>query len=276
MKKTPRVQDAFDFLEKLAPASLAEEWDPVGLQVGSLKEELHGILVALDVTETALWEAVEHDCNLLVTHHPLFFKPLKRLDDRTPVSRCARLAAQMGVNVVSFHTNLDATERGLNDQLAQGLGLKGLKPLLPSRDPRRPRAGLGRIGKVARTNLGKFADAVGKRLALEHLRFVGDPKHPVERVAVMTGSGGGYFNEAKAAGADVLVTGDVKYHPALDALAEGVALIDIGHFAGEIGMVPWLAAELRRWGGRRGFAKRIFASESGRDPFRFWNAGPAR
>ncbi len=276
MKNMPRVQDAFDFLEKIAPASLAEEWDPVGIQVGSLKEELHGVLVSLDVTETALWEAVEHDCNLLVTHHPLFFKPLKRLDDRTPVSRCARLAAQMGVNVVSFHTNLDATERGLNDQLAGRLGLKALKPLLPSRDPRRPRAGLGRIGRVARTNLAKFADAVGKRLALEHLRFVGDPKRPVERVAVMTGSGGGYFQEAKAAGADVLVTGDVKYHPALDALAEGIALIDIGHFAGEIGMVPWLAAELRRWGRRRGFAKRIFASESGRDPFRFWSAGPAR
>lgn len=276
MKKPLRVQDAFDFLEKLAPASLAEEWDPVGLQVGSLQEELHGVLISLDVTEAALWEAVEHDCNLLVTHHPLFFKPLKRLDDRTPVSRCARLAAQMGVNVVSFHTNLDATERGLNDQLAARLGLKGVKPLLPSRDPRRPRAGLGRVGKVAKTRLAKFADAVGKRLALEHLRFVGDPQRPVARVAVMTGSGGGYFHEAKAAGADVLVTGDVKYHPALDALAEGVALIDIGHFAGEIGMVPWLAAELRRWARSRGFAKRIFASESGRDPFRFWSAGPAR
>ncbi len=276
MKKPLRVQDAFDFLEKLAPTSLAEEWDPVGLQVGSLKEELHGVLVSLDVTETALWEAVEHDCNLLVTHHPLFFKPLKRLDDRTPVSRCARLAAQMGVNVVSFHTNLDATERGLNDQLARRLGLKGLKPLLPSRDPRRPRAGLGRIGKTPKSNLGKFVAGVGKRLGLEHLRFVGNPKHPVERVAVMTGSGAGYFNEAKAAGADVLVTGDVKYHPALDALAEGIALIDIGHFAGEIGMVPWLAAELRRWARRRGLAKRVFASVSGRDPFRFWSARSSR
>lgn len=264
------------FLEKLAPPSLAEEWDPVGLQVGSLKEELHGILVALDVTELALWEAVEHDCNLLVTHHPLFFKPLKRLDDRTPTSRCARLAAQMGINVVSFHTNLDATERGLNDQLAQRLGLKGLKTLLPSRDLRRPRSGLGRIGKVSKTSLGKFTDSVGKKLQLKDLRFVGDPKHSIERVAVMTGSGGGYFGEAKAAGAEVLVTGDVKYHQALDALAEGIALIDIGHFAGEIGMVPWLAGELRRWGKSHGLAKRIFESESGHDPFRFWSARPAR
>lgn len=270
MKSPLRIADVHAHLEKLAPASLAEDWDPVGLQVGSFKEELHGILVALDVTELALWEAVEHDCNLLVTHHPLFFKPLPRLDDRSPASRCAHLAAQMGVNILSFHTNLDATEGGLNDQLAARLGLKGLQPLIASRDPRRRRAGLGRIGGVAKTNLSAFTARVAKNLSLKQLRWVGDPKHPIRRVAVMTGSGGGYFPEAKGAGADVLVTGDVKYHQALDALAEGIALIDIGHFAGEIGMVSWLADELRRWGAKRGLQKKIFAGQSGSDPFRFW------
>lgn len=271
MKKKLRVQDAYEFLEKLAPSSLAEEWDPVGLQVGSLQDELHGVLVSLDPTEAALWEAVEHDCNLLVTHHPLFFKPLRRLDDRDPPSRCARLAAQMGINVVSFHTNLDATERGLNDQLATCLGLKSLKPLVPSRDPRHPRAGLGRVGQVRKTSLGKFVADVAKRLGIQNLRFVGNEKSPIQRVAVMTGSGSGYFNEAKAAGAEVLVTGDVKYHQALDALSEGVALIDIGHFAGEIGMVPWLTSELRGWARKRSFGSKIFASETGRDPFQFYS-----
>ncbi|MFO1463997.1 MAG: Nif3-like dinuclear metal center hexameric protein [bacterium] len=273
MKSPALVRDLYDFLAKLAPPSLAEDWDSVGMQVGSLQDPLQGVMVSLDVTEAALWEAVEHDCNALVTHHPLFFKPLRRLDDRTPVSRCARLAAQMGVNVLSFHTNLDATERGLNDQLAKKLGVKGLKPLLPSRDPRRPRAGLGRIGQVVPTKLEKFLGQVAKSLGLRDLRYVGEEHRVVRRVAVMTGSGGGYFSEAKAAGADVLVTGDVKYHQALDALAEGIALVDIGHFAGEIGMVPWLTQELRRWAKARSNRVKIFAATSGADPFRFWRPG---
>jgi len=276
MKSKPLIQDLYDYLVKLAPPSLAEEWDPVGLQVGSLRDGLQGISVSLDVTEAALWEAVEHDCNALVTHHPLFFKPLRRLDDATPASRCARLAAQMGMNILSFHTNLDSTERGLNDQLAQGLGLKELRPLLPSRDPRYPRAGLGRIGSVSASNLERFVRNVASRLKLKDLRYVGDPKHAVRRVAVMTGSGGGSINEAKSAGADVLVTGDVKYHQALDALAEGIALIDIGHFAGEIGMVSWLTQELRAWARRKKISRRIHASTSGRDPFCFWRAAGKR
>ncbi|MCE9624881.1 MAG: Nif3-like dinuclear metal center hexameric protein [Deltaproteobacteria bacterium] len=270
MKRLIRIQEIYDHLIRLAPPSLAEDWDSVGLQVGTLKDELQGVLVSLDVTEAALWEAVEHDCNLLITHHPLFFKPLRRLDDATPVSRCARLAAQMGINILSFHTNLDATERGLNDQLADKLGIKKTQTLLPSRDPKHPRSGLGRIGSVPSTTLKRFADDVGSKLKLKNLRYVGDPAHPIRRVAVMTGSGGGYFAEAKSRGADVLVTGDVKYHQALDALAEGISIVDIGHYAGEIGMVAWLAKELRGWARRKQARIKIFETERGSDPFHFW------
>ncbi|HKY62309.1 MAG TPA: Nif3-like dinuclear metal center hexameric protein [bacterium] len=272
MKKLVSLHEIQAYLERLAPPTLAEDWDPVGLQVGSRSEEIHGLLVALDATEAALWEAVEHDCNLLVTHHPLFFKALKRLDDSTPASRVARLAAQTGVSILSFHTNLDAADRGLNEDLARKLGLRGLRPLLASRDRRHPKAGLGRLGSVTPTKLKSWLPKAAQALGLANLRYVGDPNHPLRRIAVMTGSGGGFFAEAKAAGADLLVTGDVKYHHALDALAEGIALVDVGHFAGEIGMVPLLARELRTWARRKKHKLPVFESQSGADPFQFWNS----
>jgi len=271
VKAKPALREIENFLDRIAPPTLAEDWDPVGLQVGNRAEEIHGVLVALDVTEAALWEAVEHDCNLLVTHHPLFFKALTRLDDSTPAARYARLAAQMDVSILSFHTNLDAADRGLNQDLAKKLKLRSVRPLLPSRDRRHPKAGLGRIGSVAPTKLKHWLPKAAKALGLKNLRYVGDPLHPLRRIAVMTGSGGAYFSAAKAAGADLLVTGDVKYHDALDALGDGIAMVDIGHFSGEIGMLPLLAHELRSWAKRKKYQLPIFESRSGADPFQFWN-----
>ncbi|HCU23587.1 MAG TPA: Nif3-like dinuclear metal center hexameric protein [Deltaproteobacteria bacterium] len=271
MKKRPSVKEINELLSRLAPPSLAEEGDPIGLQVGSLQEEVRGILIALDATEAGLREAARQDCNLLITHHPLLFKALRRLDDASPASRCARLATRMAINVLSFHTNLDSTVNGLNDQLAKKIGLKALRPLQISRDPRHPKAGLGRVGRLSRpTSLGAFAARLGLHLQLDHLRYVGNPEHPVREVAVMTGSGGRYFTAAKDAGADVLVTGDVKYHDALDALAEKIALVDIGHFAGEIGMVAWLTAWLKKALRRKNWKVKILPSHSGAEPFRLW------
>jgi dinuclear metal center YbgI/SA1388 family protein len=263
------VHSIDQFLSRFAPPSLAEAWDNVGLQVGNPEDEITGILVSLDVTEAVLWEAVEHDANLIVTHHPLFFRPVKRLDDLQVPTRLARLATQMGINILSFHTNLDATRHGLNDQLAKLLKLSSVRALIPSRDKKFPQAGLGRIGKVPKTNLEKYLKHVMKNLRLKNLRYVGDPRHPIGQVAVMTGSGGGFFSEAQTAGADVLITGDVKYHHALDALGSGIALIDIGHFAGEIGMVPLVAGKLREFLRGKKSRLKIFETVAQSDPFQF-------
>jgi putative NIF3 family GTP cyclohydrolase 1 type 2 len=100
---------------------------------------------------------------------------------------------------------------------------------------------------------------------------VGDPKQPVEKVAVVTGSGAEYFREAKQAGADVLVTGDVKYHTALDALSEGIAVVDVGHFTGEIGMVSLVAERLRRWARGKKISLPVHETEAQEDPFHFFH-----
>ncbi|MFO1520187.1 MAG: Nif3-like dinuclear metal center hexameric protein [bacterium] len=270
MPRKITVKNVHDFLARFAPPALAEEWDNVGLQIGSLLQEVRGILVSLDVTEPVLEEGERLGANLLVTHHPLFFRSVKRLDDSTLPMRYARLAFEKKINVLSFHTNLDSTEEGLNDRLAKLLRLRKTRPLQASRDSARKKAGLGRVGEISKTSLKKIAQALSSALSLEHFRYVGDPLHPVRTVAVMTGSGGGFFREAKGAGADVLVTGDVKYHDALDAKASGIALIDIGHFASEIGMVRLVAGKLREWARKNKSRVKIFESRVQRDPFSFW------
>src|SRR4030095_14408184 len=213
------VKDIHDFLFHFAPKSLAEDWDHVGLQTGSLRGELKGVFVSLDVTEAVLKEAKGRGANLVVTHHPLFF------GKRKPRSPLVLLARRLKIHILSFHTNLDSTREGLNDLLASKLGLKNLRPLVPSKNRKLKAMGLGRVGRIPKTSLKNFSRQVGRALRLKDFRIVGADDSPVRTVAVMTGSGAGYFREAKKAGADVLVTGDAKYHTALDALAEGIALI---------------------------------------------------
>ncbi len=270
MAKKISVQDIAEYLNRLAPPALAEEWDNVGLQVGGFQQTIHHILVALDVTEAVLWEAVEHGANLLITHHPLFLHPIKSLDDSVFATRMAGLASRMDLNILTYHTNLDSTFRGLNDLLAKQIGLTSLQPLLRSPHRRWPKAGLGRVGKISKTTLKDLLKKIRRKLSLTNLRYVGDPKHRIEKIAVMTGSGGGYFREAKAAGADVLVTGDVKYHHALEAQGEGIALVDIGHFAGEIGMVALVAEKLRRHLRNRNSRVKVFETRLQEDPFQFF------
>lgn len=269
MPKAILVKEVFDFLSRYAPTALAEEWDNVGLQVGRMREKVRGILVSLDVTGEVLQEAEKKKANLLITHHPLFFRPLKKMDDSTVSMRLTREAIERKINVLSFHTNLDSTREGLNDLLARTLKLQRLKPLIPSKTS--SKAGLGRVGHFKETSLKVFTAFVARVLSLKNFRYVGEPDHPIRTVAVMTGSGGDFFREAKKAGADVLVTGDVKYHAALDALAEGIAVIDIGHFAGEIGMIHLVAEKLRGWFLQKRISLNIFESKVQEDPFQFWN-----
>jgi len=271
MARSAKVQDLYHYLCKFAPPQLAEEWDNVGLQLGSLQDTVTGVLVSLDVTEAVLWEAVEHNANLIVTHHPLFFRPVSRLDDSTVPTRLARLATQMDLNVLSFHTNLDATRQGLNDLLAKQLKLRGIQTLLPTTKKGFSKAGLGRVGQTSKTKLKDFLPKVGRLLKLRQFTYVGDLQAAIRKVAVMTGSGGAFFQEAKRAGADVLITGDVKYHHALDANAQGLAMIDIGHFSGEIGMVGLVAKKLRQWTRGKKLKLKITETKSQSDPLQFWH-----
>lgn len=368
--RTVRVQDLLGLLHGLYPPDLAEEWDNVGLQVGDPAAPVERILVALDPTSAALAAASAEGAQLLVTHHPLLFKPLRRLTPDDPVGRVVWQAVRDGVAIAAAHTNLDVAADGLNCWLADRLGLTAAEPLqdVPGRllklvvfvpaehaeqvaealfaggagqigaydqcsfrtpgvgtfrpgsgttpfigeigqrarveevrletiVPQRrlnkvldklikahpyeevaydliplanqlPGAGLGRIGRLAGpVALTVLADRVKAVLESSSLRLVGAPEREVAKVAVCGGSGAGLIHEAKRQGADVLVTGDIKYHEARLAEELDLALLDAGHFATERLAAGKLAARLGEEASARGWRLDVLVHDGERDPF---------
>ena len=348
-QKAACLADVIGLLNQLCPPDLAEDWDNVGLQVGDLSAKIDKILVCLDAEEIAIQEAQRHGAQLIISHHPLIFKPIKRLSPTDMTGRVLFQAIKQDIAVVSAHTNLDRAADGLNDWLAERLGVNDILPLerpveghfyklvvyvplgheIEVRDAifasgaghigaydncsfsccgtgtfrgsqgtqpfigtpgeletteevrletivpasvlnkaisrmfkahpyeevaydliplanERVDVGLGRIGHLEKTvSLQTFAGQVKEALQLSSLNLVGDLQRKINKVAVCGGTGMSMFTTAVRQGADCLVTADIKFHEAQRARAEGVALIDAGHFATEQIMVAELSKRLR-------------------------------
>ncbi len=218
-------------LDAVAPARLAEDWDNVGLMVGRRDRTVSHVLMALDLRAEVLDEAAHTSADLVLVHHPPIFPAMSAVSaSRTPGALVLR-AAREGVAVVAAHTNLDSASGGLNDMMADALGMGERQPLVPGAAD--PRAGLGRIGAIAPVTLGALAArAVGMFCTRRaNVGLVGDPDRPVSRIAVCTGSGRSLVQVAREAGADAYLTGDLTYHDA-DA-ADGMALVNLPHGAVE-------------------------------------------
>ncbi len=248
-------------VEALAPLSLAEPWDRPGLQVGHPRAPVSSVLIALDPSPSTVAEARRRGADLLLTHHPLFLKPLERLNLAEPLGEVVRNLVAGGIGLYAAHTNLDRAPGGVNDWLARRLGLRGVEPFGQAA-PERP--GLGRVGSLpGPVALGEWAEQAAGRLGCRAPRLVGDPAAVVERVAVCGGSGASLWPEALGAGAQVLVTGDVKHHPALDALAGGMALLDLGHVPTERGAKAVLEQIVRGLATQRGEPLEVIVLEEG-------------
>jgi dinuclear metal center YbgI/SA1388 family protein len=216
-------------VERLAPASLAEEWDNVGLMVGRHNQSVRRLLVALELRDEVLGEARELGCDALLTHHPPIFPSLTRLTDDGEGARLVLDAAEARVAVLAAHTNLDAARGGLNALLAEILGLADARPLRPAADD--PAVGLGRVGRMAPITLERLVARVSSAFAGPPITYAGDPGGRVEIVACCTGAGGSLIPEARAASADAYVTSDLRYHDADRAL--GLPLIALPHARAE-------------------------------------------
>lgn len=365
-----RVQDLLGVLHGLYPPDLAEDWDNVGLQVGDPAAPVERLLIALDPTISALAAATEQGAQLLITHHPLLFKPVRRLTPDDPVGRVIWRAVRSDVAIAAAHTNLDVAADGLNRWLAERLGLTAVEPLQPTASqlvklvvfvpvaqaetiaealfaagagqigaydqcsfrvsglgtfrpgpgatpfigetgrreqveevrletivPQRrlgkvvdkmlkvhpyeevaydliplanqmPGVGLGRIGRLAEPMaLTVLADQVKAVLNCQSVRLGGSPARLISKVAVCGGSGAGLIQEARRRGADVLITGDVKYHEARLAEDLDLALLDAGHFATERLAVEELADRLGREATARGWHLDVITHDGERDPF---------
>jgi len=367
----PKVSDVIGIINKLAPFARAEEWDNVGLQVGDPAAPAGKIMVSLDPGREALEAAIASGSRVLLTHHPFIFKPLKRISLADPTGALIALAIKNDLAVISLHTNLDVAPGGVNDLLAELLGVTSCVPLKvtdqeelvklsvfvpqgceeqvldalfrfsgfignysdcsfrapgigtfrplegatphigeigkresteesrvevlirkddlaaalnalikahPYEEPafdiypllnRGKATGLGRIGVLREeTTLAGFAAATKERLGLQGVRYVGDAGRRVRKVALCGGSGASLLRDAWRQGADLLVTGDIKYHEAREAETLGVALLDAGHFATEIPMVRGVAGLLRQELEKKRFVADVAEFEGEREPFR--------
>lgn len=218
-------------LEEIAPLSLSEEWDNSGLQVGDPGAEVKKITLALDPTLSALQHASEVDAQLLLTHHPLIFKPLSKINKEIYPSSILFEAIRHDISIVALHTNLDAAKNGINHMLADLFRLNTRSVLLEREAIDSDGTGFGRIGELpVKKTLSEMAISCKEVLETDCVRVAGDAKRIISRVAVIGGSGGSMVKIASQKGADLLITGDVSHDAALEAQFLGVALIDAGHF----------------------------------------------
>jgi dinuclear metal center YbgI/SA1388 family protein len=363
-------QTVIQMMERLAPKSLAEDWDKVGLQVGTLQKEVKKVLVTLEVTEAVAEEAVREQADLIIAHHPLIFRPLQHLITDYSQGRKLELLIKHDIAVYASHTNLDITDGGMNDWMAEALQLNAVSPMqeqdaeklyklvvfvpvdhhervlqaifeagagwignyshcsfniegtgtfLPQEGtdpyigqagklervqeirietivPERVRKlvvqamlkahpyeevaydlyeltargktrGLGRVGTLAESvTLEAFAEQVKQALNVKHVRVVGPLDRMVKKIAVLGGSGSKYVRDAIRAGADVYVSGDIDYHTAQDALADGICIVDPGHHA-EVLMKDKVAEYLQQQLAEAGYATEVLVSTVPTDPF---------
>lgn len=246
-----QVAELIQILEELAPAELACSWDNVGLQAGRRSSEVHKVYVALDATDQVVEDAAAQGCDFLLTHHPLIFEPLRKVNEDTLAGRRLLRMIESGMSYYAMHTSYDAAPEGMAARAARRLGLTRTVPMEPagsfdenSAEP----AGIGRVGTLAAPmTVKELASFVKERFSLPFVTLYGGEENPlVERVAVLPGSGKGEIDLARQLGVQVYVTGDLGHHPAIDAAAWGLPLIDAGHAGLEWIFIPHLKEYLQQ------------------------------
>ncbi|WP_422660341.1 Nif3-like dinuclear metal center hexameric protein [Paenibacillus sp. EC2-1] len=365
-------QTVIQYMEQLAPKYVAMPDDRIGLQLGTLQKEIKTVLVALDVNEEVVEEAIQLNADLIIAHHAIIYRPLKQLQTDSPMGKVYEKLIKNDIAVYISHTNLDVTEGGMNDWMAEAMGMENTQPIhdvhteqlsklvvfvpkshhqevldavlnagagaignyshcsfniegfgtfvpgegtdpfigkqgtmervneirietivpdnlrnkvvqamlkahpyeevaydLYPLDLKGRSFGLGRIGRLSEpVTLAALVDIVKDKLDVPHVRVVGDLNRIIKKAAVIGGSGGSFMNQVIFKGADVLVTGDIDYHTAQDALAAGLTIIDPGHNAEKImkmKVAEWMDNKFKD----NRYETRVVASKINTEPFRF-------
>lgn len=239
------IQDICGFMETFAPTRLAEDWDNVGLLIGDSAINVDRIMTCLTVTPESATEAIEKKANLIVSHHPIPFRPFKRLTTETTASRMLWDLIRAGVSIYSPHTGFDSASEGINQTLCRRLGMTEMEPLVPIADD--PQGlGAGRIGTLAsKQTLGEFVAGIKARFSLDGLHVVGELTSPIQKIGVACGSGGSFLEQVRRAHCDAFVTGEATFHTCLEAQANKVSLVLLGHYSSERFAVEDLSDRLK-------------------------------
>ena len=218
-----KVLDVYEAIDRFAPFNTQLDFDNSGLLIGNKSNAVNKVAIALDATENTIKMAAAAGCQLLVTHHPIIFSPLKSISD----CDLAYVAIKSGVSVISAHTNLDAAVGGVNDCLAKVIGLKDIAPLNNSGE-----VPMARIGKLSAVSAKSFASHLKNSIGCGGVKFVTN-SGPISKVAVCGGAGGDFIEAAYESGAEAFVTGECKHHERLLAAKLGIGLFECGHYATE-------------------------------------------
>jgi dinuclear metal center YbgI/SA1388 family protein len=252
--------------ETFAPKELAFPNDPIGLQIGDVNQHVHRVLVTLDVRPAVVDEAIEQGCDMIFSHHPLIFRPIKNLDLSNPQNQMYAKLIQHSIVVYSAHTNLDVAKGGMNDWLANAMNLTEIATVYSDHYD----TNIGRIGSLQQAmSVQQFATQLKTTFGLDGLRIVANDNDAlVQKVTVVGGDGGKFYPEMIAQGADVFVTGDVYYHTGHDMLADGINVIDVGHNVEKI-CIPQLAQKFNTWRREQDWQLEIVESKVNTNPYQF-------
>ncbi|MBO5146370.1 MAG: Nif3-like dinuclear metal center hexameric protein [Lachnospiraceae bacterium] len=240
-----KCYEVIEKLESLSPAAFAEEWDNIGLLAGRRGKEVETIYIALDASDDVIEDAVRLGADMLLTHHPLIFKKLDRIDTDDFIGKRVYELIRNDISYYAMHTNFDVM--GMADAAADELSLKDREVLNVTYEDDISKEGCGRIGRLNQCmSVAELAELVKQRFHVPNVRVYGDLGDIVEAAAVMPGSGGSYIKDALKMGADVMITGDIDHHEGIDAVSQGLTLIDAGHYGIEKLFISYMEEFIKR------------------------------
>lgn len=223
------IKEFIEKFEERIPKNLQESWDNSGHQIGDVNEELKGILTCVDLTEEVIEEAHKLGANFIICHHPILFRPINSIDFDYFISKKIINAIKKDLVVYASHTAIDANKNGLNAFVFKEMGFRSFAKLVPSEDGH----GYGDVTDTPSRKVSHFADQIKERLDIDHVVFYGDEDVEVSKIALVTGSGASFIKECVNLGIELYITSDVKHHEAMDALEQGIMVMDIGHYESE-------------------------------------------
>ncbi len=270
------IQNIISLVTELAPQKYAYDWDNVGLQMGKFNQKVKRVLLTLDINGKVLAEALEKNCELIISHHPLIFKGINSIHDQTETGRILLKAAKNNISIFSAHTNMDVAPGGLNDYLAKLLNIEVLNVLEANDEikgnqisKKEKVIGVGRIGNLdKKIILKEYLELIKKKLNIKHLKYHGDKNKIIKKIAVCNGSGADFIKNAHYSGADLYITSDVKYHEAQLAEEFNLALVDAGHYETEIIFRDLIYSYLKEKAEKKKFDINLYKSTINTNP---WN-----
>lgn len=226
-----KIKDVLLQFEEFSPLYLQDNWDNSGLQFGNIDNDLESILISLDFGLELVKHSIEIGANLIITHHPVFFNEIKSIEFVSDFGKAVELAIKNDIVVYSSHTCLDYVSGGVNDKLAEIIGLYNTNPIIEHEFDQK--IGLGRYAKIDKICVKDYIEFIKKRIFEDNIIVYGDLDVYIESVGVVGGSGSSAIQKAIDLNIDLLITGDIKYHNAEFAVENNLILVDLGHYITE-------------------------------------------